>query len=71
MKKGEPDTTRKFKHNKRNNFGESANCVRGRHSVCGNFNCTCECHLGSAELARRRGLRTVAKPGDPDFKGSV
>lgn len=48
----------------------SAACEKGNHAQCIMQKCTCTlCHNHSkAELIRSQGLRTVAKPGDPDFK---
>lgn len=42
------------------------------HQTCYNVNCIC-IHHGSwtAMYAREAGLRTVPKPGDPDFKQVV
>lgn len=61
MKRGRPFTVGKL----------SASCKNqkvNRHSVCTMQGCICTCHLGIAEVARIKGLRTVPKPGDPDFK---
>lgn len=48
-------------------IGVSGNCAAERHNVCFNLNCTCECHHGKAERARKAGLRTQPKPGEPGY----
>jgi hypothetical protein len=44
----------------------------GQHRLCFNVNCICPHHPNwTALYAREYGLRTVPKPGDPDFTGVV
>jgi hypothetical protein len=61
MKRGKPFSEGKL----------SAACADqkvNRHTSCSMQTCICCCHLSASELARIKGLRTVPKPGDPDFK---
>lgn len=60
MKRGRPFATGKISSSCRN---QKANM----HSQCSMQFCACTCHLSVSELARIKGLRTVPKPGDPDY----
>lgn len=64
MRKGQANPRYKFDVSL---IGVSGNCAHKRHNVCFNLNCTCECHFGKAERARRAGLRTIPKPGEPGY----
>lgn len=74
MKKGDARPRRKFISPYRVS-GMCKACTEEKpsanHRACYNVNCTCRYHPNwTALYARESGIRTVPKPGDPDFKGA-
>lgn len=73
MRKGQADVRGKFETPYRVS-GMCADCTPekrhpSKHAHCFDVNCICPHHPNwSALYAREAGLRTIPKPGDPDFK---
>lgn len=73
MKKGDARPRKKFQTPYRissicKNCTPEKACAR--HTDCANVNCICIHHGNwTAMYAREKGLRTIPKPGDFDYKG--